>query len=81
MNIENSKKLEIISNLSFVPTDKLGEINDFIQYIMYKNKVKKKKPLSVWGIWENKGFEEIDVEKELAILCREVRDNLDRKEF
>ncbi|MCK4761014.1 MAG: hypothetical protein KAW12_02370 [Candidatus Aminicenantes bacterium] len=81
MNTENLKKIEIVSNLSFVPTDKLDEINDFIQYIMYKNKVKKKKPLSVWGIWKNKGFEEIDVEKELAILRKDVQDNLDRKEF
>ncbi|MCK4766175.1 MAG: hypothetical protein KAW12_28510 [Candidatus Aminicenantes bacterium] len=46
---------------------------------MPTKKLKKRKPLSVWDTWKNKGFEKIDVEKELALLRREVQDNLDRK--
>ena len=81
MNTTNLKKLEIISNLSFGPTDKLDEINHFIHYILHTSKAKKKKALSVRGIWKNTGFEKIDVEKELQTLRREIRENLDNKEF
>ena len=42
MNSEQFKKLEIISNLSFVPADKLDEISDFIEFILHKNNLKQK---------------------------------------
>ncbi len=44
-------------------------------------KTKKKKPISVRGIWENKGFEKIDIEKELKDLRKNIRHDLDRKRF
>lgn len=79
MDTANLKKLEIISNLSFVPTDKLDEIDNFVQYVLYASQTKKKKQVSVKGIWKNKGFEKIDVEKELKTLRREIQENLDKK--
>jgi hypothetical protein len=81
MNKEQLKKMEIIGNLSFVPSDKLNEIGSFIDYILYISKIKPKEPISVRGIWENKGFENIDIEKELKILRKEVQSNLDFKKF
>lgn len=81
MDTANLKKLEIISNLSFVPAHKLDDINNFVQYVLYANQAKKKKKVSVKGIWKNKGFEKIDVEKQLKTFRRGIRENLDKKEF
>jgi hypothetical protein len=81
MNTVQLKKLEIISNLSFVPANRLDEIKRFIEYILYTTKAKKKKTISVRGIWENKGFEKIDIEKELKDIRKNIQKHLDRKKF
>jgi len=81
MNNAQLKKLEIISNLSFVPANKLEEISNFIEFILFTNKVKPKKPISVRGIWENKGFEKINVEEELKNIRKDIQKNLDHKEL
>jgi len=81
MNNAQLKKIEIINDLSFVPADKLDEIKNFVEYILYTSKVKKKRPISVRGIWKNKGFENLDIEKELKTIRSEIQSNLDRKEF
>jgi hypothetical protein len=35
----------------------------------------------VRGIWKNKGFENLDIEKELKTIRSEIQSNLDRKKF
>jgi hypothetical protein len=81
MNSMQQKKVEIISQLSFVPVNRLDEIQRFIEYILITTKIQKKRPISVRGIWENKGFEKIDIEKELKDLRKNIRMDLDRKKF
>ena len=81
MNNTQLKKIEILSNLSIVPNDKLDDISSFIKYILYTTRVKQKKPISVRGIWENMGFENIDVEKELKNIRQEIQSNLDHKKI
>jgi hypothetical protein len=81
MNTVQLKKLEIINNLSFVPANRLDEIQRFIEYILYTTKARKKRLISVRGIWENKGFEKIDIEKELKDIRKNIQQNLDRKKF
>ncbi|UCH94466.1 MAG: hypothetical protein JSV88_29930 [Candidatus Aminicenantes bacterium] len=81
MNNTRLKKIEIIDDLSFVPADRLDEIENFIEYILYTSKVKQKKPISVRGIWKNKGFENLDIQKELKTIRSEIQSNLDRKKF
>jgi len=81
MNEMQLKKIKIISNLSMVPMNRLEEVQRFIEYILYTTRAQKKKPISVRGIWENKGFEKIDIEKELKTIRNEIQQNLDRKEF
>lgn len=78
MNELQLKKLRIIDNLSLVPLNRLEEIQRFIEYILFTAKAQKKKPISVRGIWENKGFEKIDIEKELKTIRNEIHQNLDR---
>ena len=77
MNDMQLKKLEIISNLSLVPMNRLEEIQRFIDYILYTTRAKKKKPISVRGIWKNKGFEKIDIEKELKAIRNDIHRNPD----
>jgi len=81
MNRAQLKKIEIMSNLAFVPPGKLDEVSSFIDYILYISKVKPKKPVSVRGIWENKGFENIDIEKELKDLRTEIQSKMDLRKF
>ncbi|MBI5219857.1 MAG: DUF2281 domain-containing protein [Bacteroidia bacterium] len=71
-----------MSNLFLVPNDKLDEINNFIEYLLFKTKaVAEKKPLSIRGIWKGKGFENSDIETELAILRKEIQHSIDNKKI
>jgi len=81
MNDMQLNKFKIISNLSLVPMNRLEEIQRFIEYILYTTRAKKKKPISVRGIWENKGFEKIDIEKELKAIRKDIHRDLDSKKF
>lgn len=72
MNEMQLKKIKIISNLSMVPVNRLEEVQRFIEYILYTTRAQKKKPISVRGIWENKGFEKIDIEKELKTIRQNI---------
>ena len=81
MNTINLKKLEIISNLSVVPIDKLDEISSYIKYVLFKSKTKKSNLVSIKGIWKNKGFENINVENELKNIRKEIQTNLDSIEI
>ena len=81
MNVEQLKRVEIISSLSFVPPEKLDEISNFIQFVLYKSKAKQRKPISVRGIWQNLGFENIDIEQELKNIRKEIRTNLESKKL
>ncbi len=81
MNQVQLKKLEIISNLSFVPANKLEEISNFIQRILIMNKTEPKKPISIRDIWKGAGFEKLDIEKELKDIRTEVQKSLDSKEY
>lgn len=81
MNSMQQKKIEIISKLSFVPVNRLDEVQRLIEFILISTKTQKKKTISVRGIWENKGFEKIDIEKELKDLRKNIRMDLDRKRF
>lgn len=81
MNKAHVTRLEIISNLAFVPSNNLEEIKNFVDFILFKNKAKARKPISVRGIWKDKGFEKIDIEKEIKTLRKEIQFNLDRKEI
>ena len=59
MNVNNIKS-QIKWNLFRVPPDKLEEINDFIEFILYKEqKQKNMKIVNLEGIWEGIGFEKI----------------------
>ena len=66
------KKMELIQQISQLPEQKLGEVETFLGRILSQSKVESPKPISLKGIWKNKGFEKIsDLESE--INCKMVR--------
>lgn len=65
------KLTKINKQLSMLPDDKLNEVSDFIGFILSKNKVAKRKIVRLEGIWEGKGFEKLDIKKELDSFKKE----------
>ncbi|MBN1351153.1 DUF2281 domain-containing protein [candidate division KSB1 bacterium] len=67
---------KIKRNLQKIPLDKLGEVNDFIEFIMLKYKQRSRGKVRLEGIWKGIGFENIpDLEKEVL----EVRNSTSKE--
>jgi len=59
------KKMELINQIARLPEQKIVEVEYFIQQLLAQLEVKKSEPISLKGIWKNKGFEKIvDLDKE-----------------
>ena len=75
------KKFEIMRELSYVPDERLEEVDNFIKFILYRYNIKagtrKKEPGTLAGIWKNKGFEKIpDLDKEIKNMRKELSDQI-----
>jgi len=70
------KKIEISKKLSLMPEHKIDEVNDFVEFIISKLHVRKRKPARLCGVWKNKGFENIDIESELKAVRRDLTDSI-----
>jgi hypothetical protein len=66
------KITEISKELSMLPAEKLDEVKDFIDFILSQKKTKKKKIVQLEGIWEGKGFEKLNIGKELKTIRKEL---------
>ena len=55
-----------------LPGNKLDEISDFISFVLSRQKKQKRKIVQLEGIWEGKGFEKLDLNKELSAIHKEV---------
>ncbi len=76
------KKIELIQQISQLPEQKLGEVETFLKRILSQLKVESPKPISLKGIWKNKGFEKIsDLESEIKLIRSELSDSILKKEF
>lgn len=76
-NENTLKKFEIMRAISYVPDERLQEIESFIKFILYQSKIKtgkrKKEPATLAGIWKNKGFDKIpDLDKEIKKMRKEL---------
>ena len=79
MKTNNSvlKKYEIIRELSYVPEERLSEVDTFIKFILFQSKIRtnnrKVEPKTLAGIWKGKGFEKIaDLDEEIRNLRKEL---------
>ena len=76
------KKMELINKIAKLPEQKISEVDSFIQKILAQLELKKSEPISLKGIWKNKGFEKIaDLEGELKNIRIELNDSILKKAF
>lgn len=63
---------EIKKKLARLPGHKLEEVDDFIGFLLSKDKVKKPKVVQMKGIWAGKGFEKLDLHSEINKSRKEL---------
>jgi hypothetical protein len=71
------KKYAIIRELSYLPPERLSEVDTFIKFILSQSKIRinnrKREPKTLAGIWKNKGFEKIaNLDEEIRKLRQEL---------
>ena len=78
-------KENIIRQLQYVPTERLKEIESYIQFILYKYKKSKdllKEPKTLSGIWKNIGFEKIaDIDNEISEIRSITSQQILKKDY
>lgn len=74
------KKMELIHKIAKLPEKNIYEVDNYIQKILSQLEFEEPKPVSLKGIWKNKGFEKItDLETELKIIRNELNDSILKK--
>jgi hypothetical protein len=59
------KLARINKQLAMIPPHKLDEVEDFVSFILIRKKIKAKGVVKLAGIWEGKGFEKLNLKKDL----------------
>ena len=62
------KLTRINKQLSMIPPYKLNEVEDFLSFILARKKIKTNRVAKLTGIWEGRGFEKLNLDKELKTL-------------
>ena len=81
MSTTGLKVAEIKKDIALLPEDKLDEVKDFISFVLSRNKEKKKKIVQMKGIWKGKGFEKLNLDKELKVARKEMSESILKKEI
>ena len=75
------KLTQIDEKLSLLSEKKLDEVIDFIESILSKKNVQQRKNVKLEGIWAGKGFEQIDIKKELNSAKKDLAKSILKKEL
>jgi len=59
---------KINKQLAMIPPHKLDEVEDFVSFILARKKSKAKGVIKLGGIWQGKGFEKMNLKKEMKSL-------------
>jgi hypothetical protein len=70
------KLTRINKQLSLIPPHKLDEVENYISFILAGKKIKTKGVVKLTGIWEGKGFEKLNLQKELKSLRNDLSRNI-----
>lgn len=81
MSTTGLKVAEIKKDIALLPEDKLDEVKDFISFVLSKNKEKKKNIVQMKGIWKGKGFEKLNIDKEIKVARKEMAEAILKKEI
>ena len=76
MSTTGLKVAEIKKDIALLPEDKLDEVKDFISFVLSRSKEKKKKIVHMKGIWKGKGFEKLNINKELKVARKEMSESI-----
>ena len=60
MNLSAIHRIKIMKLLSFIPDNKLNQLEMYINSILPESLKKDQTNISLKGIWKNKGFDKID---------------------
>ena len=74
------KIAEINKDLAFLPENRLDEVKNFVTFILSQNKDKKRKIVQMRGIWKDKGFEGLDIDKEIKAVRQEMSESILKRE-
>ena len=74
------KIAEINKDLASLPEKKLDEVKDFVTSILSQHKDKKRKIVQMRGIWKGKGFEDLDIDKEIKTVRKEMSESILKRE-
>jgi len=81
MSTTGLKVAEIKKDIALLPEDKLDEVKDFISFVLSRNREKKKKIVQMKGIWKGKGFEKLNINKELKVARKEMAESILKKKI
>ena len=81
MSTTGLKVAEIKKDLALLPEDKLDEVKNFISFVLSRNKEERKKIVQMKGIWKGKGFEKLNLDKELKVARKEMSESILKKEI
>jgi len=70
---------QIQHHLSLLPMEKLQEARDYIEFLFNKTVIHKPGIVKLEGIWKDKGFEKLDLEKELKSARESVEATVMKK--
>jgi mRNA-degrading endonuclease RelE of RelBE toxin-antitoxin system len=70
------KLTEIKKKLTRLPVDKLDEVEDFVGFLLSRHKGEGKKNIRMKGIWAGKGFERIDIQKEIKRARKDLSNSI-----
>jgi hypothetical protein len=76
------KRTEIQKQLSILPQEKLQQVSDFVEFVLFQSKVEHKRVVKLGGIWKNLGFEKIDdLEAEIRKIRQDASSAILKKEL
>ena len=79
MQNTGAKLVEIKRKLSRLPGSKLDEVNDFVGFLLSRDKRDGRRNVHMKGIWAGKGFENMDVQKEIKSLRKGLSKSILKK--
>ncbi len=76
------KKTALRNCILRLPDQEIDAVEKFITKLLAQRLVKKPRPISLEGIWKNKGFEKLkDLESEIGQIRAEIGNSILRREF
>ena len=79
---DTSMKLnEIKKKLSRLPDHKLDEVDDFVGFLLSKEKEQMGKIVQMKGVWAGKGFEKLNLQKEIKKVRQELSKSILKRDI